>query len=141
MITISVRGTRAVENTLAKVGPKAGLALSRATVSALASEIVRDARGEMSFTGAYTKRTMRKATKKKVRRVRAGIVQNDVIVGKNAFYWRFWEYGQGSTVTRRRMFGKSVNNMRAVLGARWEALFMKKLQARLARERRKAGGV
>ena len=139
LITVNVRGTRAVERTLRQVGPKVGLALTKSTVSAVASEVMKNAKKEMKFTGRYTKGRMRKATKKRVRRVRGGVVQNDIVVNRRAFYWRFWEYGDGD-VPRRAMFGKAVKQIKPVLAHRFEVLFMKKFQARLARERRKAAG-
>jgi HK97 gp10 family phage protein len=138
MITLQVRGADAVERTLRDIAPKHALALTRATVGALTTEITKDAKKNMNFTGRYSTGMMKKHTKKKIRKVRGGIVQNDIVVGRRAFYWRYYEYGQGGN-PRKRMFEKALMDMNGKLATRWEELFMKKLVQRLARERKRQG--
>lgn len=138
MITLQVRGADAVERTLRDIAPKHALALTRATVGALATEVMKDAKTNMNFTGRYSTGQMKRDTKKRARRVTGGIVQNDIVVGGRSFYWRFYEYGQGGN-PRKRMFEKALMNMNGKLAQRWEELFMKKLVQRLARERKRQG--
>lgn len=134
MMKLNVRGTEAVERTLRDLAPKYALGLTKSTVGAVTSEVMKDAKRNMEF-GEDSTGEMKRQTKKRVRRVRQGIVQNDIVVGKKAFYWRFHEYGQG--VTARRMFEKAIMSMNNNLAQRFEELFMKKLVARLARERKR----
>lgn len=134
MITLNIRGEREVERILKEIAPKEAEKLVRATVGALASDIVRDAKREMNFGGPYSTGRMKRSVNKKRRRTRRGIIQEDVGVRKRAFYWRFYEYGDAN-VPRRRMFGKAIDKMRPVLGKRWNDLFMKKLIRRLERAR------
>lgn len=136
MITVNVRGSREVERILSEIAPKESERLVRQTVSAIGSDVVREARKGMKFTGKYSTGRMRKLTKKRQRRTRRGIIQTDVLVGKRAFYWRFYEYGQGK-IRKRGMFANAIGKVRGNLGARFEALFLKKLEKRLARLRRK----
>ena len=131
---MSVRGTKETEFILSKMAPREALNLTRATVGAMAGELVADAKGEMSF-GRQSRGNMRRSVKRVRRQVRNGIVQEDVTVGRRAFYWRFWEYGQ--RVARRAMFHKAVTKLENDLAKTWERLFLKKLQDRLARERRR----
>lgn len=133
MITVNVRGSAAVERILRDIAPKEAERLVKQTVSAVAQDIVRDAKRNMNFSGPYSTGRMKRAVKKRQRRVRRGIIQSDITVGKRAFYWRFYEYGQDNP--RRRMFGKAVDNTRQTLGVRFEQLFMQKLMRRLAKVR------
>lgn len=136
MISLQVRGARETERILKEIAPKHALALTRSTVGAIASEVMKDAKRGMNFSGQYSTGRMKRSTKKRSRRVRAGIVQQDIMVGRRAFYWRYYEYGQGGN-PRKRMFEKALMNMNGQLARRWEELFMKKLLQRLARERRR----
>lgn len=132
MITVNIRGTKEVEHTLRRLAPKHAEALVKQTVGAVASDIVRYAKQGMNFTGPYSTGNMKRSVKKRTRRTRKGIIQQDVSVLKRAFYWRFYEYGDGD-VPRRRMFGNAIDKVRPNLNRRFEQLFMKKLQNRLAK--------
>lgn len=134
MITMQWRGSAEVERILKEIAPREAERLVKQTISAIATDVVREARKEMRFTGPYSVGTMRRSTKKRQRRVRGGIIQTDIVVAKRAFYWRFYEYGDG-IVPRRRMFGKSLDKLRPRLSGRFDDLFMKKLTARLAKVR------
>jgi HK97 gp10 family phage protein len=134
MITVNVRGTREVERILAQIAPKEAERLVKQTVSAIATDVVKDAKKEMNFSGPFSTGRMKRSVKKRQRRVRQGIIQTDIAVGQRAFYWRFYEYGDGNN-PRRRMFGKAVDNTRRELAQRFETLFMQKLIRRLAKVR------
>lgn len=134
MITYNVRGAREVERILREIAPKEAERLVKATISAIGTDVVREARKEMRFSGVYSTGRMRKSVYKVQRRTRGGIIQTDVGVKKRAFYWRFYEYGQNG-MPRRRMFGKAIDKVGPMVGVRFEKLFMKKLIARLARVR------
>lgn len=135
MITVNVRGARAVERTLREIAPKHAEALVKATIGAIATDIMKDAKREMHFTGPYSTGNMKRSTKKRARRTRDGIIQTDIVVSKRAFYWRFYEYGNGE-VKKRAMFAKAIEKARPELGPRFQELFLKKLTARLSRIRR-----
>lgn len=134
MITMQIRGAKEVERILTQIAPKEAERLVKQTIGGVATEIMRNAKREMNFTGTYSVGTMKRSVKKRQRRTRRGIIQTDIIVAKRAFYWRFYEYGDGHN-PRRRMFGKALGRMRPVLGQRFQKLFMNKLVKRLERVR------
>jgi hypothetical protein len=134
MITVNIRGSQEVERILKEIAPREAERLVRQTVSAIATDVVRDAKRGMNFSGPYSTGRMKRSVKKRQRRVRAGIIQTDVVVGKRAFYWRFYEYGDGNNPAMR-MFGEALSKTRQTLGPRFDQLFMKKLVARLAKAR------
>lgn len=130
MITVNTRGAREVERILSQIAPKEAARLVKSTVGGVASEVMKDAKRNMPRgTGK-----MKRLTKKRIRRMRRGIAQNDIVVGRSAFYWRFHEYGDGH-VKRSAMFYKSINAIRPELGRIFERLFLRKLEARLKRVR------
>lgn len=136
-ITVNVRGTKHVEHTLRKIAPREAERLLKQTVSAVATDVIREAKRHMNFRSVYSTGRMKRGVKKRQRRTRNQTVQMDIMV-RGAFYWRFHEYGDGG-VPRRAMFGKAINKTRSTLPRRFEQLFMKKLVKRMQRAR-KAGG-
>lgn len=134
MITYQVRGHREVERILREIAPKEAERLVKQTVSAIGTDVIREARKGMNFTGPYSTGRMKRSVKKRQRRTRGGIIQTDIVVSKRAFYWRFYEYGDGN-VRRRRMFGSALDKTGRTLGIRFNQLFMQKLTRRLAKLR------
>lgn len=130
MIDLSVRGSRIVENTLRNVAPKEGLLISRSAVGKMASDVMRHAKKKMGFS-----KRVKAATKKVRHRVRGGIIQEDIVVQRGPFWWRFFEYGQGAS-PRVAMFAGALNWFRPRLVQHWERHFMKAFADRLARVRR-----
>ena len=135
MIKMNIRGGPFVEKTLREIAPKEAESLMKATVGALATDVIREAKKGMNFSGPYSTGRMKKSVKKRVRRTRKGIIQTDVTVGKRAFYWRFYEYGDGD-VPRVAMFGNAIRHVGRTLGRRTTELFLKKLTQRLERRAR-----
>lgn len=138
LISIQVRGSDFVEDTLRAVGPKMALNLTRSTVGAVASEIARDAKANMVFTGGGSRGRMKKGTRTKRRRVRDGIVQSDIFVHR-AFWWRFHEFGTVN-LGETAMFGRALHKMRPNLRRRFDELLLKKLIAAMKRRAKKQAG-
>lgn len=134
MITVNIRGSREVERILGQIAPREAERLVKQTVSAIGTDVVREAKKHMNFSGRYSTGRMKRSVKKRQRQTRRGIIQTDITVGKRAFYWRFYEYGNSGN-PRRRMFGRAIDRVKLTLGQRFEVLFMKKLERRLARVR------
>ena len=134
MITVNVRGDDVTEHILRRIAPRHAEALVKQTVGAIATKISKDARKSMYFSGPYSTGRMRKSVKNRRRRTRNGIVQTDIVVAKRAFYWRFYEYGDGD-VRARRMFAKAVDNMRPRLVHEFKTIFGRKFVARLKKHR------
>lgn len=133
-MSVYIRGSREVQKILAEIAPKEAERLVKQTVSAVATDVVREAKRGMNFGGPYSTGRMKRSVRKRQRRTRGGIIQTDVTVLKRAFYWRFYEYGDGD-VPRRRMFGKAIDKTRSNLSRRFDRLFMQKLTRRLAKLR------
>ena len=136
-VTIQIRGTQAVEHTLRKIAPKHALTLMRATIGAVAGDLRKAAIRNMDFGGPFTTGTMKKATKLRRRKVRKGIIQTDIVVGPQAFYWRFWEYGASNKTPEKAMFGRAVRKIDGQLDQLLERHFLKKFEALLVREGKK----
>jgi len=57
---------------------------------------------------------------------------------RGPFYWRFLEYGQGPDGVEHAFFLKALEEMRPNIDRVYLEAFVKKLEARLARERKRA---
>jgi len=136
-ITIDVVGSEQVARTLSQLGPRQSKNLLRSSTRALASAVMKDAKSHMNWSAGYSTGATKRGTRLRQRRIRDGRVQFDIEV-RNAFWWRFHEYGQG--VPEKAMFGRAVHAIRHKVGPMFERLFVKKLAAMLAREAKKRGG-
>lgn len=130
-MSVSVRGIEDVNRILTEIAPKHGIAIMRATVHDIASQLRDDAKDNSpEDTGA-----LKKAIKSKRRRGDRNTVQSDVVVERTAFYWRFLEYGDGPDGVAYDMFLRSLQKLRPNVERVYLEAFTKKLVARMARER------
>jgi hypothetical protein len=132
--TIELRGLKDVDRLLSQVAPRQAQNIMRATVHGMAGEIRNDAKKAMPEDDG----DMKRATKAKRRRARGSIIRSDVLVGREAFYWRFLEYGQGPDGIEYAFFMKAVEKLRQKMTERFLRQFGKKFEAALARARKKA---
>ena len=134
-VSISITGIADVNRILEAIAPREAKNLMRATVQDIASQLAADARkNSPDKTG-----TLDANTKAKRERGSRDRVESSVIVGGKAFYWRFLEYGDGPDKVEHAMFLKALQAMRPNMDRVYMEAFGRKLEARLARERKRLG--
>ena len=132
---LEIDGVDDVSRILGEIAPKEAMNLMRSTVHGMAGEIAKKSKdyapedeGDL-IANIKTKR----------RNARMGIARSDVIVGREAYYWRFLEYGT-SKLTEVAYFLAAIEHFRV----RWEELFLrqfvKKYTAALKRAAKRSGG-
>lgn len=84
--------------------------------------------------------TLRAATAAKRERGTRDQMRATVRVGGKAFYWRFLEYGDGPDNVEHAMFLKALEAIRPDVDRIYLETLARKLEARLARERRRSAG-
>lgn len=132
----TISGISDVNEVLATIAPREAINLMRVTVHDIAGQAVKIAQGySPDDTGVLDKSMRHKRARSK-----KGTVQSDVIVAGEAYYWRFLEYGQGPDRVEHAMFLKTLQAMRPDLDRIYLDTFVRKLEARLARARKKQGG-
>jgi hypothetical protein len=135
-LDVTIRGIADVNHVLRTIAPNEAKNLLRATVYELAQDFANEGaerapKDEGVLVGAV------KAKREKGSRTK---VAASVRVGKEAFYWRFLEYGQGPDHVEHAMFLQTLQSLRPDLERRYLDIFVKKLLARLARKRKATGG-
>lgn len=135
---MSISGIPEITTLLSTVGPREAKNIMRATVHGIASEVRDDAKRNYP-DGYYATGKAVKATKSKRRRGSFGLIRSDVVVEKQAFYWRFLEYGQGPDNTEWAMFGKAVESLRREFPTILRNQFGKKWEAAMRRAAKRNG--
>ena len=133
---VKVRGVEDVRAMLAEVGPREGRNLIRVTVFDVAKQTAEAAKVAMP-KGAYHTGTMEGATHAKRERGTPGRVHSTVRVGRQAFYWRFLEFGDGPDRVEHGMFGKAVQGMRTGGMDAFLEAFARKFEAAMRRQRKR----
>ncbi len=133
--TTKITGVDEVDDLLSKVAPRHAKNIMRATVHGMAGEIRDEAKKIMPVDEG----TMKKVTKSKRRRQRGSRIASAVVVGKEAFYWRYLEYGSGPDGVEHAMFFKAVQKFRGEMDALLKRQFLKKFIAALERARKRQG--
>jgi HK97 gp10 family phage protein len=134
-MTMRVVGLEDVAKTLTELAPREAQNIMRATLQGVAQQMAKDARKDMPTDSG----NMRRGTKAKRERSKPGQVLSTVRVGGPAYYWRFLEYGQGPDNKEYAFFLKRVVAFRSEMESILTEQFGKKLEAALARARKKAG--
>lgn len=109
MFTLEIRGTAEMQAVFEQIAPREAENLMRATIGGVAGEIRKD----LKETLPKRHGTLRKNIKVKRRRVRFGYARADVVVGTDAFYWRFIEYGT------RAFYGSGLQRRKGKKGIPW----------------------
>ena len=133
---ITITGIPQFNQILQEIAPNEARNLLRATASAMAKDVAEEARGlapvaEGDLKGAITSRRQRGTRT---------LIQAMAGVGRQAFYWRFQEYGQGPDHAAHAFFLRASETLRANLEQTYLRVFGQKLEARLARLRKASGG-
>ena len=136
---VTVKGIADINAVFAQIAPREGINLIRATVHDIALQLAVSAKAKAPddpATGAGDLKSSIKAKRTRGTRERVG---SDVIVLSQAYYWRFLEYGDGPDNVEHAFFLKALQEMRPEIDRVYLEAFVKKLTARIARVRKKAG--
>lgn len=132
---MSVRGIGDVNRILETIAPREAKNLMKAVVYDMAKQVGEDAK---EFSPDDTGLLDRSIKPKRERGSRTTVEATVRVAGK-AFYWRFLEYGEGPDKIEHAMFLKALQKMRPQADRVYLETFVRKLEARLARERKKLG--
>jgi Bacteriophage HK97-gp10, putative tail-component len=134
-LDVTITGIADVNRTLRIIAPNEAKNILRATIFELAKDFAKDAAQRVPKDQGV----LAGAVKAKRERGTRDTLAATVRVGKQAFYWRFLEYGQGPDHIEHAMFLQTLQALRPDLDRRYLEIFVKKLLARLARQRKKSG--
>jgi hypothetical protein len=134
-VNISITGIADVNRILESIAPREAKNLMRATVQDIAVQLAVDEKKNSPDDSGL----MDSITKAKRERGSRDRVESSVVVGGKAFYWRFLEYGDGPDGVEHAMFLKALQAMRPNIDRVYMEAFGRKLEARLARERKRLG--
>lgn len=130
---MTITGTADVAKVLREIAPREGINLVRATVNDIASQLAKSAKKNAPTDDG----DLKKGIKAKRERGKDGEVHSTVRA--QPFYWRYLEYGQGPDGVEHAFFLRALQEMRPNMDNVYLQAFVKKLEARLARERKRAG--
>jgi len=133
---MELRGLEDIDALLAQVAPKQARNIMRATVHQVAGEVRDDARDRAPSDGLPVR--LKRAIRAKREKVVYGRIRSTVRVSRDAFYWRFHEYGTVK-MPERPFFGPAVERLRATWTERYLQAFLNKFIAALARARKRQG--
>jgi HK97 gp10 family phage protein len=130
---VTITGIADVNRILSEIAPNEARNLLRATITEVAKDVAKLAtENAPKESGA-----LKNAISHKRERGKRNILAASAGVGKDAFYWRFPEYGQGPDGVEHAFFLRAVRSIEPELEARYLNIFGQKLENRLARLRKK----
>lgn len=138
---ITVRGIADVNAILADLAPKEAKNLLRATVYDIAKTAADTATRYTPDDPATSGGDLKSSIKPKREKGNRGRVESSVTVTniRRNYFWRFLEYGDGPDHVEHAMFAKAIEQMRPDISRIYLEAFVKKLIARLKRERKRLG--
>lgn len=132
---MSVDGIKDVNRILETIAPREAKNIMKAVVFDIAKQVGSDAE---DFSPDDTGLLDRSIKPKRERGSRSK-VEATVRVAGGAYYWRFLEFGDGPDGVEHAMFLKALQKLRPQADRVYLESFVKKLEARLARERKRLG--
>jgi HK97 gp10 family phage protein len=133
---VTITGIADVNRILGQIAPREARNILRATLSDLAKEVASKAAENVPIDEGDLKVSIKG---KRGRGKRNVLVASAGVYG-TAWYWRFLEYGQGPDGVEHAFFLKALQAIRPDLDRMYLETFVAKLEARLAKLRKKAGG-
>ena len=128
-----ITGIEDVKKVLMEIGPREAKNLMRTTVQGVAGHVARDAKKNAPVDDG----DLKKGIKAKRERGERDVLHSTVRA--SPFYWRYLEYGQGPDGVEHAFFLRALQELRPDMNRVYLEIFVKKLQARLARERKRMG--
>ena len=140
-MTVTVTGIADINRILTDLAPKEAKNLMRATVGDIAKTAAETATRHTPDDPSTGAGDLKSSIKAKRERGTRGRVEASVVVTniKRNFFWHFLEYGDGPDKVEHAMFGKTLEEMRPDIKRIYLEAFVKKLVARLKRERKRLG--
>lgn len=132
---VTITGIADINNVLAQIAPREAKNLMRAVVADIAKKLAKDGAAHVPVEEGILKAEVFHKRDRGDKETVAASVR----VGKKAFYWRFLEYGQGPDGVEHAMFLKALQALRPNMDQVYLETFVRKLEARLARERKRGG--
>lgn len=133
-IKTELRGLDDVDRLLSQIAPRKAFNIMRATVHDMAAQVSKEAKEYMPRdTGDMVEFTKHRRENPKDTGRRLG---STVRVGREAFYWRYLEYGQGPDGVEHGFFAAAVQSLKVQMNQRFLASFVKKFEAALRRARK-----
>lgn len=129
---VTVSGIEDINHILTTIAPREAKNLLRATIFEMAKDIAKDAVSRMPSDEG----TMKAETFAKRDRGNKNTLAASVRVSRDAFYWRFLEYGQGPDNVEYAFFLQTLQALRPDLDRKYLEIFTKKLIARLKRAKK-----
>ena len=140
---VTITGIADVNRVLRDVAPREARNLMKATVYDLTKQLADSARDRAPSDGPPL--TLKPAIKPKRQRGTRDKIQAAVVVerGKSAkadgYFWRFLEFGTKTGIPEYGFFLRTVQELRPQIDRLYLETFVRKLEARLVRERRRRG--
>lgn len=131
-MSFSITGTEEIKEILKEIAPKHARNLMRSTVHGIASQIAKDASQNAPDDTGFLKKNIKAERKKSP----PDIPISDVTV-KDAFYWRFLEYGTRTGVRERGFIRAAKDRAESNIKQIITEQFAKKLAAMIKREQKK----
>lgn len=143
-LDVTIKGIADVQRVLAMIAPREAKNLIKATVRDIAKQMSDDARARAPGpkTGTLDKSIRPQALRGTGEKIEAAVT----VTGKKAnakhpagytYYWRILEFGDGPDKIDHAFMAKALWAMRQNLDAIYLETFTRKLEARLARERKR----
>ncbi|MGB1388626.1 MAG: HK97 gp10 family phage protein [Paracoccaceae bacterium] len=130
-MTHEIIGIADVNRTLQEIAPREAKNLLRATVLDIAKQLATSAKKYTPSDEGDLERGI------KPKRERGSPTSVEATVRATPFYWRFLEYGQGPDGVEHAFFFNALQEMRPNMDRVYLETFVKKLEARMARERKR----
>lgn len=134
---MTITGIADVNDVLMRIAPREAKNLMRATVFDVTKTVADTARENAPSDGAPL--TLKPAIQPKRERGSRDRIEATVRVASSAYFWRFLEYGQGPDNVEHAFFLKAIQALRPHMDYVYLEAFTRKLEARLARERKRLG--
>lgn len=138
-ISVTITGIADVNRILRDIAPNEARNLMRSTITDLAKDVAglatQNAPIDRGVLAAMI-RGERKRGKRNLLTSAAGVIRESGS-SWDPYYWRFLEYGQGPDGVEHAFFLRAVRSIEPQLEGRYLTIFGQKLEARLARLRKK----
>lgn len=133
---LRIEGLDELQDTLANLAPKEAYNLMRATVYGVAQQVAKKAAERVPVDTGTLKQSI--TAKRGRSRTKDKPYADVVIQGKDAYYWRFVEYGTKTGIKEHGFVRKAIESMRGEVDGIMRDQFGKKYEALLKRKAKKA---
>ena len=131
--SMGIEGQKELQSMLSDFAPRQAESLLRGTVQSIATKTAKEIR-QAAPKGEQSRLKKAKNIKAVRRRPVGDAVFSDVRAdARDAFFWRFAEYGQGPGQTAQPFVNPTIERLRPTLPNEYRTQFMKRLEKALAK--------